>query len=85
MLNLQIFHGILADSKKDAEEEVTREISGAQNVCESEKMASKLGKRNRKRKSFGKEFESNESEGLDAADDKGKKGINTSLPPYFLT
>ena len=75
----------LADSKKDAEEEVKRKISGVQNVSESEKMASKLGKRNRKRKSFGKEFESDESEGLDAADDKGKKGINTTLPPYFLT
>ena len=75
----------LADSKKDAEEEVKRKISGVQNVSESEKMASKLGKRNRKRKSFGKEFESDESEGLDAADDKGKKGINTSLPPYLMT
>ena len=79
MLNLQIFNGILADTKKDAEKEVKREISGVQNiveeVCESEK--SKLGKR----KSYGKEFESDESEeGLDATDDKDKNGINTFLP-----
>lgn len=60
MLNLQIFYGILADTKKDAEKEVKREISCVQNiveeVCESEKMPSKLGKRNRKRKSYGKEM-----------------------------
>lgn len=56
----------MADTKKDAEEEVKREISGVQNiveeVCRSEKMPRKLGKRNRKRKSYGKEFESDESE-----------------------
>ena len=90
MLNLQIFNGILADTKNDAEKEVKREISGVQNIVEevgeSEKMPSKLGKRNRKRKSYGKEVESDESEeGLDATDDKDKNGINTFLPSCFMT
>ncbi|XP_044179215.1 uncharacterized protein LOC114950465 isoform X2 [Acropora millepora] len=58
------------DSKKDAEEEVKREISCVQ-VYQGENGPSKLGKRNRKRKSYGKEFEHDESEEeLDATDDK---------------
>ena len=76
----------MAGSKKDAEVEVTREISGVQDICQSEKMPCKLGKRNRKRKSYGKEFESDESEeGLDATDDKDENGINTFLPSCFMT
>lgn len=36
-----------------------------------------MGKRNRKRKSYGKEFEYDESEEvLDVIDDKGKDGMN---------
>lgn len=43
-------------------------------------MLSKLGKRNRKRKSYGKEFELDESEeGLDVIDDKDKNGIKMLL------
>lgn len=72
---MRIFYGILADSKTDAEEEVKREISCVQ-VYQGENGPSKLGKRNRKRKSYGKEFEHDESEeALDATDDKGKYGI----------
>ena len=71
----------MADSKKDAEEEVKREITGVQNngegVCQSDEIPSKLGKRTRKRKSYGKEFESDESEeGLDRTDDKENDGID---------
>lgn len=74
---MRIFYGILADSKTDAEEEVKREISCVQ-VYQGENGQSKLGKRNRKRKSYGKEFEHDESEeALDATDDKGKYGIYT--------
>lgn len=83
-----MFFWYLADSKKDAEQEVKREICGVENnveeVCQSERMPSKLGKRNRKRKSYGKEFESDESEeGLDATDDKDKNGIKMLLPSCF--
>ena len=74
---MRIFYGILADSKNDAEEEVKREISCVQ-FYQGENGPSKLGKRNRKRKSYGKEFEYDESEeALDATDDKGKDGMNT--------
>ena len=49
-------------------------------------MPSKLGKRNRKRKSYGKDFESDESEeALNATDDKDEDGINTFLPLCFMT
>ncbi|XP_015757268.1 PREDICTED: uncharacterized protein LOC107336715 [Acropora digitifera] len=58
------------NSKTDAEEEVKREISCVQ-VYQGENGPSKLRKRNRKRKSYGKEFEHDESEeALDATDDK---------------
>ena len=86
---MRIFNGIFADSKKDAEEEVKREISCVQNsaeeVYQGEKVPSKLGKRNRKRKSYGKDFESDESEeALDVTDDKDKDGITTFLPRHFM-
>ncbi|KAJ7394578.1 hypothetical protein OS493_000395 [Desmophyllum pertusum] len=76
----EIWGGIIQsihDSKKDAEEGFKREISGVQDnveeACQSEEDASKLGKRQRKRKNFGKEFELGESEEeLDATDDKDK-------------
>ena len=66
----------MADSKKDAEEEVNRETtvatssnSGQGVLKESEREVP--GKRQRKRKSYGKEFESEDSdEGLDITDAK---------------
>ena len=81
----------MADSKKQAEEEVKRETSYVQNsvdeVYQGEKVPSKLGKRNRKRKSYGKDFESDDSEGaLDATDDdKDKDGIETFFASLFIT
>ena len=66
----------MADSKKDAEEEVNRETTVATSsnsdkgiFKESERVVP--GKRQRKRKSYGKEFESGDSdEGLDMTDAK---------------
>lgn len=88
-LNPNYHCGLLADSKKDAEEGFKREISGVQDnveeACQSEEDGSKLGKWQRKRKNFGKEFELGESEEeLDATDDKDKDGIKYSLDSYYI-
>ena len=57
--------GLLLDSKKNAEEELDREIGNVAEVEEvntGDKGESNMAKRSRKRKSYGDDFEENEEQ-----------------------